>query len=619
MYAQFTRSRLWQALLGLTLLTTVPLHAASFAYEGQLDDRGAPANGRYDIQLAVYRDAELGATLAAPVVFNAVEVREGRFRLDFDAKINDGESAWVELAVRDVGAGGFSVIPGRTKATQAPAAIGACWSTVGDSGSNPATHFLGTTDAQPLVLRTGNVRSLRIEPSAELFAGTPITANVIAGSSANTVTAGVRGATIAGGGLPSGASDPNFINEAPNRVTDAFGSIGGGYNNQAGDATGNLLDRAFATVGGGSSNSALGYAATVTGGNDNVAADRRGAVGGGSFNTAAGVAGSIGGGYTNYAGDSAVVGGGSENAAQGSFSSISGGELNCAGGDYSWASGRRAKVRASTPRGNGCIGVVTSGDTNGDEGSFVWADAQDADFVSNGPNQFLARAQGGVAFNGVPSDPRFEFSVFGNTPDNGFVEVELTPNRALNGLSGERIEIGVGPGGAGMNDASFRIAHRNDQLVLNYFERLLLNGDGSVVIRSSTSVASSGVQMAPGAGSWSSLSDRQLKTALRTIDTRALLDRLLAIPVQEWSYIAQGADVRHIGPMAQDFKAAFSVGENDTTISTVDADGVALAAIQGLNQKLEAENAALRANDQAMQAELAELRTLIETQGTGNR
>ena len=264
-----TRSRLCQALLGLMLLSTAPLQAANFVYEGQLDDRGAPANGRYDIQLAVYRDAELGATLAAPMIFNAVEVREGRFRLDFDAKLDDGESAWVELAVRDAGAGGFSAIPGRTKATQAPAVIGACWSTLGDSGSSPATHFLGTTDAQPLVLRTGNVRSLRIEPSAESFGGGPITANVIAGSSANAVTAGVRGATISGGGVPTGLSDPSFTDEAPNRVTDAYGTVGGGYGNVAGGDAGTTTDQPFATVGGGFSNSAAGRYATVAGGRGN--------------------------------------------------------------------------------------------------------------------------------------------------------------------------------------------------------------------------------------------------------------------------------------------------------------------------------------------------------------
>ena len=42
-----------------------------------------------------------------------------------------------------------------------------------------------------------------------------------------------------------------------------------------------------------------------------------------------------------------------------------------------------------------------------------------------------------------------------------------------------------------------------------------------------------------------------------------------------------------MGPMAQDFSAAFGLGEDDKHISTVDADGVALAAIQGLHQQLQ--------------------------------
>jgi hypothetical protein len=387
----------------LLALASAPLGAASFVYEGQLDDRGVPANGRYDVQLAVYPDLELGATLAEPMVFDAVEVVDGRFRLEFDAKLESGEPAWVALAVRDVGADAFSAIPGRTKATQAPAAIGACWSSVGDSGSNPATHFLGTTDAQPLVLRTGNVRSLRIEPSAELFAGTPITANVIAGSSANSVTAGVRGATIAGGGVPTGASDPNFTREAPNRVTDVYGTVGGGYANLAGDDAGTTVDRGFATVGGGLNNRAMRVASTVSGGLDNVSGGDYGTVGGGFANNSIGIQSTVGGGYRNMStGNDSTVGGGFDNTASGWASTIAGGEDNCAGGERSWSGGTHAKVRPgvdSGGAGTGCAGVAASGDANGDEGTFAWADSQAADFISTGPNQFLVRAAGGMAVN----------------------------------------------------------------------------------------------------------------------------------------------------------------------------------------------------------------------------
>ncbi len=72
----------------------------------------------------------------------------------------------------------------------------------------------------------------------------------------------------------------------------------------------------------------------------------------------------------------------------------------------------------------------------------------------------------------------------------------------------------------------------------------------------------------------------------------------------EWSYIAQGSDIRHMGPMAQDFADAFGLGEDRRHISTVDADGVALAAIKGLNAKVESQQHQI----DALQRELDRLR-----------
>ena len=106
--------------------------------------------------------------------------------------------------------------------------------------------------------------------------------------------------------------------------------------------------------------------------------------------------------------------------------------------------------------------------------------------------------------------------------------------------------------------------------------------------------ATHGVFLAAGGGSWMSLSDRNAKTAVKPIDSRDVLDRVVAMPVATWQYKAQDQKYRHIGPMAQDFYSAFGLGESDKGIDTVDADGVALAAIQGLNAKLERENASLR-------------------------
>ena len=95
-----------------------------------------------------------------------------------------------------------------------------------------------------------------------------------------------------------------------------------------------------------------------------------------------------------------------------------------------------------------------------------------------------------------------------------------------------------------------------------------------------------GVVLAAGSGTWGSWSDRNAKTNCASVNARAVLDKVTALSIATWNYKTQDPSIRHIGPMAQDFYAAFGVGDSDKTITTVDADGVALAAIQGLNQKL---------------------------------
>jgi hypothetical protein len=473
----------------------------------------------------------------------------------------------------------------------------AAWRLDGNAGTNPATNFIGTTDAQPFVVRTRNAQSLRIEPSTITF-GTPalpITTNVIGGSHVNFVTAGARGATIAGGGVPGGDSDPDFANEGPNRVTDAYGTVGGGYNNQAGDNAGTALDRGFATVGGGVRNTASGgqstigggesnqaraahsvvgggwfndasnLGSTVSGGESNIASGTRSTVGGGDGNTASGARSTVSGGSVNLAsGPSSAVGGGSNNVASefwstvgggasnvaslgnatvgggggntasGGHSTVAGGLANCAGGRVSWAGGNRAKARpgtASGAAGEGCAGVASSGDSDGDNGTFVWADSQAADLVSTGPNQYLVRAGGGI-WLGTTST------------------VDIPAGRFINTSTGAHLTTG---------------------------------------------------------GTWTNASSRALKTGFADVDAADVLSRVLQLGISTWSYRASH-EGRHMGPIAEDFHALFGLGGDDASISTVDASGVALAAIQGLNEKLEAERDALAARVEAVDAENAALR-----------
>ena len=86
-------------------------------------------------------------------------------------------------------------------------------------------------------------------------------------------------------------------------------------------------------------------------------------------------------------------------------------------------------------------------------------------------------------------------------------------------------------------------------------------------------------------GTFVSVCDRNQKENFQELDAAEVLAKVAALPLTRWNYKDDKAS-KHIGPMAQDFYAAFGVGPDDKHIATVDEGGVALAAIQGLNQKV---------------------------------
>jgi Chaperone of endosialidase len=116
-----------------------------------------------------------------------------------------------------------------------------------------------------------------------------------------------------------------------------------------------------------------------------------------------------------------------------------------------------------------------------------------------------------------------------------------------------------------------------------------------------------GCVLPEGTASWSCTSDRNAKTNISALNTRETLHKVLALPLARWSY--KGTEsIRNIGPMAQDFWAAFRLGESDKTIASMNMSGVALAAIQGLNQKLADEASRLRTQLDKRDEELSALR-----------
>ena len=108
-------------------------------------------------------------------------------------------------------------------------------------------------------------------------------------------------------------------------------------------------------------------------------------------------------------------------------------------------------------------------------------------------------------------------------------------------------------------------------------------------------------------GTFNNSSDRNGKQDFRSVSSSQILEKVARLPISEWSY-KEDATTRHIGPVAQDFHAAFNIGTDDKHIAPLDEAGVALAAIQGLNQKLEAQ----QAENAELKRELAELKKLVQ-------
>ena len=140
------------------------------------------------------------------------------------------------------------------------------------------------------------------------------------------------------------------------------------------------------------------------------------------------------------------------------------------------------------------------------------------------------------------------------------------------------------------------------------------DGNGGLVARGKLNVDNDGVNggniTAAGnmfAQNFIQTSDRNAKENFTPLDCQKVLARVVSLPISQWNFKTD-ANTRHIGPMAQDFYAAFNVGMDEKHIATVDEGGVALAAIQGLNEKLKEKDTRI----EAMEKRLADLEELIK-------
>jgi hypothetical protein len=323
-------------------------------------------------------------------------------------------------------------------------------------------------------------------------------------------------------------------------------------------------------------------------------------------------------------GPNSVVVGGSNNTASGVLSAVSGGIGNCAGGDASWAGGREAKVRPGTGSGtggDGCAGVPESGDTDGDNGTFVWADDQGSNFVSTGSRQFLVRAQGGMAINTNTPTAGAALTV------NGNVDVATTGTLSFGSQTRQMLNL-WGPAGYGIGVQSDRLYFRSFS-GFSWFQGGVHNdaadnaGTGGTLRMRLSNTG----QLQTTTGTISTLSDARLKD--QVADYAGALDRINALRPVTYHYRDAGKaafqpEGTHLGFVAQEMQQVFPqwVSEGDDghlMLSMRGFEAVAVGALQELSvenelqsqqdathsqrlSELEAENAELRARLQRLEA-----------------
>jgi hypothetical protein len=178
-------------------------------------------------------------------------------------------------------------------------------------------------------------------------------------------------------------------------------------------------------------------------------------------------------------------------------------------------------------------------------------------------------------------------------------------NGATNFIIGSDVSV--------QGDGNVVLNASDDPLELVGDSQVLLSAPHGVFIHTGDGMV---VSATDGSGGWAMVSDKTLKTGFSVVDHQQVFDSLMALPITRWEY-AFKAGVQHIGPMAQDFKSAFQVGEDDRFIATSDADGVAFSAIKhliALTDQLSKKRSMVQSSDLAQLNEMiTQLNHVVET------
>jgi hypothetical protein len=417
-------------------------------------------------------------------------------------------------------------------------------------------------------------------------------------SDQNNVPGGSQSATIAGTNLQA-CGTYSIVTGGLNNATDSYGSfIGDGVMNEStgADDSGIVAGSFNATtgvasfIGAGFGNNAAGRGSFVGGGDTrfydtyesrnnalpstdgNVVQGVDSFVGAGDLNQVSGSGSFIGAGGSTYASGGATTAG---NQISATDSFIGAGDQNSIAAPEGFVGGGFANS------------ILNTGGATGGQYAFVGGGYQNSiqPYVKGG-------AEYGVLAGGADNIVYGIAATIGggvNNRANGeYATIPGGRNNNANGIGSFAAGTGARAAGNGTFVWSDNASTASLQSTANY--QFLARASGGYYLYSNAA-ASVGVKLAPGSGAWASLSDRAAKTRVRPLDDADVLAKVAGLPVDSWQYRSEDASIRHVGPMAQDFYRAFGVGEDDRHITSIDEDGVALAAIKALH----AENQSLRA------------------------
>ncbi|PJJ60939.1 tail fiber domain-containing protein [Hymenobacter chitinivorans] len=198
-----------------------------------------------------------------------------------------------------------------------------------------------------------------------------------------------------------------------------------------------------------------------------------------------------------------------------------------------------------------------------------------------------------------------------NTRQGSFVFADRSVTDDGNFVTDESFKAGANHSANWRVTGGFRIYTSSDRstgVIFRYGNTAPLSDNTPSWYRTDAAMSTStGAYLSTG-GTWTNSSDRNRKHRFEPVAGEDVLARLRRVPLTRWSYKDDAASVRHLGPMAQDFRKAFGLGPDSISISTIDADGVALAGVQALDARTTAQATQLR----ALQTENQELRTRLD-------